>query len=147
MQLHIYSRQRGQMKQTVERVGEGRLVSRRREEKGNMSDFMKPKHLVGSCEPTLIHFRKHSRWVSGGRGKGLANHGRDPWRETVKGSVGGSNANRSGVIILSERPLLGDCSGRWAGVWSGLAWSALGGDRLCKPTRCIAVPLARMQSN
>jgi len=37
-----------------------------------MSHFMKAKHLVGSCEPTLIHFRKNTQK----KGGGLRGHGR-----------------------------------------------------------------------
>lgn len=86
-----------------------------------MSDFMKPKHLCGSCEPTLIHFRKQSP-EGGGAGIG-----------SVCGC--GSNANRSGVIIQSteggeERE-------------SGLVWLSTG---YVSPA-AAAVSLARMQSN
>lgn len=41
----------------------------------SMSAFMKAKHLVGSCEPTLIHFRKQKR-LGAGAGGGGAGRGR-----------------------------------------------------------------------
>lgn len=107
------------MKQTHEGQEEGGVG-------GNMSDFMKPKHLCGSCEPTLIHFRKQSP-EGGGEGAGGAGIG------AVCGC--GSNANRSGVIIQSreggeERE-------------SGLVWLSTG---YVSPA-AAAVSLARMQSN
>lgn len=79
-----------------------------------MSDFMKPKHLCGSCEPTLIHFRKQSPEGGGKRGRAGAGGG------GAGAGIGavcscGSNANRSGVIIQSTE------GGRRRGslVWSG----------------------------
>lgn len=97
-----------------------------------MSDFMKPKHLCGSCEPTLIHFRKQS---PEGGGAGGAGAGIGP----VCGC--GSNANRSGVIIQCGTTREG--GGSQEERESGLVWLSTG---YVSPA-AAAVSLARMQSN
>lgn len=84
-----------------------------------MSDFMKPKHLCGSCEPTLIHFRKQS--PERGERKGVE-------QEQEKGGsvlcVAVGLMQTDLALSYSPRREVGG-----EGVWSGLAV-----DRLCKPS-------------